>query len=63
MIFYTRFKEFANEIKSVYNLYIICIRRFFVKMKDKRTLFIRIVALVCAGLIFASVFATVIFMR
>ena len=38
-------------------------KEVFVKMKDKRTLFIRIVALVCAGLIFASVFATVIFMR
>ncbi len=63
MVFYTRIKGFANEIKRVYNLYIICIRGIFGKMKDKRTLFIRIVALICAGLIFASVFATVVFMR
>lgn len=30
---------------------------------DKRTLFVRIVAIVCAALIFGSVFATAIFAR
>lgn len=32
-------------------------------MNNKRTLFIRIVALVCAGLILGSVFLSVIFIR
>ena len=32
-------------------------------MKDKRTLFIRIVALCCAALVFLSVFATAVFIR
>ncbi len=33
------------------------------KMKDKRNLFVRIVALVCAALLFLSIFATVVYIR
>lgn len=32
-------------------------------MKDKRTLFVRIVAIVCAALILGSVFLSAIFVR
>ena len=32
-------------------------------MNDKRTIFVRIVALVCAGLILGSVFMSAIFIR